>query len=85
MNSLSHELAVAAWRQAAGWTGPIEELPPRTQYAVRRIGGQRKLNLEGCSYQFTQAFNEAPIVDCDLDTVEMEEILVRGKEPKDGV
>ena len=44
-----------------------EELAPRTQYAVRRIGGPGKLG--GCSYEFTQAFNEAPIVDCDLDKI----------------
>ena len=79
----TNELAVAAWREATEAAGPVEELAPRTQYAVRRIGGPGKLG--GCSYEFTQAFNEAPIVDCDLDTVFTEEILVRGKQPKDGL
>ena len=81
---MTNDLAVAAWDLAVKGTanGFVEELPPRVQYALRRIGGAAYLETQ--KLQFVEAFNEAPIVDYDLDTQSLEMTLVRPKEPKDG-
>lgn len=76
--------------------GAIERapvLPPRIEYALRRIGGLMALNQiteERRPFMvrdFVQAFNEAPIVDSDEDRVLLQgvrKILVRAKELRDG-
>lgn len=69
--------ATAAYEQAQ--TGIVT---PQIEYATRRIGGK----LDGNLAEFTQAYNEAPFVDADLDTnFSPAKILVRPLEPKDGI
>lgn len=60
----------------------VEQLTPQMQYAIRRVGGYDR--LEGRQAEFAQAWNEAPFVDADEDTVSTQ-TLVRIHELKDGV
>lgn len=62
----------------------VEHESPHMQYALRRIGGRER--LEGRMREFAQAWNEAPFVDADEDTLRfVDEVLVRTHESKDGV
>lgn len=83
--------AQAAYEQAVKYAeeckaNPLGQrmCPPQVEYAMRRVGGPEMLGQ--CDPQeFTQAFNDAPIVDADLDTESSGKILVRPLERKDGI